>query len=439
MRTTGPTRAAPLQWFVRGGHLTAPGKERVRVAVSSVLIGRDPSCNIVLDDQEVSSIHCEARAEGQGVLIKDLGSKNGTFVGGVRIREAILTQACALQIGSTRIAYEPVEKERVDVGFEDTFGPLVGAAPKMRHLFRLLGEIAPTDLSILINGETGCGKELVAHAVHGRSQRASAPFVVVDCASIPGPLAESLLFGHEKGSFTGATDRRAGAFHEAHKGTIFLDELGELPIELQPKLLRALSERQVKRVGASTYEPIDVRVIAATRRDLGQSMNAGRFRSDLFFRIAQVRVEIAPLRERREDIPLLVRTVCTRIGRPERADEVVNLVTSTLAQHEWPGNVRELVNVTSVAASLPSGSEAVASLLPLERGGVTSSGEKLDLSTPYGEARRQAISQFESRYFGELFRATSGNVSEMARRSGMERHHIRPFLKKLGLAKPKED
>jgi DNA-binding NtrC family response regulator len=424
-----------MQWFVRGGHLTAPGKERVRIAVSPVLIGRDPSCGIVLDDLEVSSIHCEARAEGPGVLIKDLGSRNGTFVGGVRLREAILTTACTLQVGSSRINYEPLDKERVDVGFEDTFGPLVGGAAKMRHLFRLLGEIAPTDLSILINGETGCGKELVAHAVHERSHRAREPFVVVDCASIPGPLAESLLFGHEKGSFTGATERRAGAFHEAHRGTIFLDELGELPIELQPKLLRALSERQVKRVGANAYEPIDVRVIAATRRDLGQSMNSGRFRSDLFFRIAQVRIEIPPLRDRREDIPLLVKAVCKRIGKAERASEVVDLVTSTLAQHEWPGNVRELVNVASVAASLPTGAEAVASLLPLERGGDLTSAEKIDLSTPYGEAKRQATAAFEARYFGDLFRATNGNVSEMARRSGMERHHIRPFLKKLGLSK----
>jgi DNA-binding NtrC family response regulator len=424
-----------MQWFVRGGHLTVPGKERVKVNVSPILIGRDPSCAIVLDDPEVSSIHCEVRAEGQGVLVKDLGSRNGTFVQTVRVREAILTSACTLTIGSTRVSYEPVEKERVDVGFEDTFGPMVGSTAKMRHLFRMLGEIAPTDLSILINGETGCGKELVAHAVHEKSQRAQAPFVVVDCASIPGPLAESLLFGHEKGSFTGATERRSGAFQDAHKGTVFLDELGELPIELQPKLLRALSEKQVKRVGAQHYEPIDVRVIAATRRDLGQFMNAGRFRSDLFFRIAQVRIEIPPLRERRDDIALLVRSTCQRIGRPERADEVVELVTTTLAQHDWPGNVRELVNVTSVAASLPQGAESIAQLLPLERGGAMTSGEKIDMSTPYGEAKRQAISQFEARYFGDLFRATNGNVSEMARRSGMERHHIRPFLKKLGLSK----
>ncbi len=428
------TRASTLQWFVRGGTLTVPGGKPVRINVEPVLIGRDPSCQVVVDDPEVSSIHCELRAEGTGVLVKDLGSRNGTFVGSVRIREAVLTAAASLSVGSTKLSFEPGDrKERVDVGFEESFGPLVGASPRMRHLFRLLAEIATTDLSMLINGETGCGKELVAHAVHEKGTRAKGPFVVVDCGSIPGPLAESLLFGHEKGAFTGANERRPGAFHEAHKGTIFLDELGELPVELQPKLLRALSEKQVKRVGAQHYEPVDVRVIAATRRDLGQAMNSGRFRSDLFFRIAQVRVEMPPLRDRREDIAPLVRSVCARINKAERADELVELVTTTLAQHDWPGNVRELVNVTSVAASLPSGAESVAQLLPLERG--NPSGDVVDFSTPYGEAKRTAITSFEAKYFGDLFRATQGNVSEMARRSGMERHHIRPFLRKLGLAK----
>jgi DNA-binding NtrC family response regulator len=428
------TRASTLQWFVRAGTLTPPGGAPVRISIEPILIGRDPSCTITIDDPEVSSIHCEVRADGQGVLVRDLQSRNGTYVNSVRIREGVLTTSCALQVGATRIAFEPVEKkERVDVGFEDRFGPLVGSSPRMRHLFRLLGEIAPTDLSMLINGETGCGKELVAHAVHERSSRAKGAFVTVDCGSIPGPLAESLLFGHEKGAFTGANERRPGAFHEAHKGTIFLDELGELPIDLQPKLLRALSEKQVKRVGAQHYEPVDARVIAATRRDLGAAMNTGRFRSDLFFRIAQVRVELPPLRERREDIKPLVVATCERIGRTDRADDVVELVMSTLAQHDWPGNVRELVNVTSVAASLPRAAETLTELLPLERG--SSSNDTIDCSTNYGEAKRTAISQFEAKYFGDLFRSTNGNVSEMARRSGMERHHIRPFLRKLGLSK----
>jgi DNA-binding NtrC family response regulator len=430
MRTAADaTRARALHWFVRGGSIRAPGREPVVVNVEPVLIGRDPSCAVVLDDPEVSAIHCELRADGPGVVIRDLDSKNGTFVNTVRIREGILTGACTILIGGSQIAYEPLERERVDVGFDESFGPLLGASPRMRHLFRMLREVSPTELSLLITGETGTGKELVAQAVHEKSARAGGPFIVVDCASIPGPLAESLLFGHERGSFTGATERRAGAFHDAHRGTIFLDELAELPVEIQPKLLRALAEKQVKRVGANTYDTVDVRVIAATRRDLGRSMNTGHFRSDLFFRIAQVRIELPPLRDRREDIPLLAKHVCERIGHKDRSDEVVELVTKALSQHDWPGNVRELVNVASVAASLPPGAESIASMLPLEGGG-----DVVTPTSPFGEAKRAAVASFEAHYFGELARMTNGNVSEMSRRSGMERHHVRAFLKKYNLA-----
>ncbi|WP_245678530.1 sigma 54-interacting transcriptional regulator [Chondromyces crocatus] len=423
------TRARAVQWFVRGGNLVLPGREAIRIGVSPVVIGRDPSCAVVLDDREVSATHCELRAEGPGVLLRDLGSRNGTFVGGVRVKEGILTAPCSIHVGGSVLGFEPLEKERVEVGFDENFGPLVGSSPRMRHLFRLLREVAPTDLSILVTGETGTGKELVAQAVHEHSTRRAGPFVVLDCASIPGPLAESLLFGHERGAFTGAIERRSGAFQDAHKGTIFLDELGELPPELQPKLLRALAERKVKRVGASAYEAVDVRVVAATRRDLGKSMNTGQFRSDLFFRIAQMRIELPPLRERREDIPPLVQRVCERMGRLERAEDVVELIASMLSQHDFPGNVRELVNVASVAASLPPGAEAVASLLPLEGGG-----EVAPALSAFSEAKRAAVGAFEQRYFSDLLRATDGNVSEMARRAGMERHHVRAFLKKYGLS-----
>jgi DNA-binding NtrC family response regulator len=423
------TVARAVQWFVRGGTLRTAGREPVRIGISPVVVGRDPSCGVVVEDPEVSSTHCELRAEGPGVVIRDLGSKNGTFVSAIRIREAILTVSCAIQVGGSVVAFEPLDKERVDVGFDESFGPLVGAAPRMRHIFRLLREVAPTELSILITGETGTGKESAAQAVHDSSSRRAGPFIVVDCASLPDALAESFLFGHEGG---GADERRNGAFHEAYRGTIFLDELGELPSELQLKLLRVLAERKLKRVGGRAYEPVDVRVIAATRRDLGRSMNTGRFRSDLFFRIAQMRLELPPLRGRREDIPLLVQSVCERMGCPERTVEVVNLITTTLAQHDFPGNVRELINVTSVAASLPPGAEAITAILPLEGG--------RDVVAPmsaFGEAKRTAITAFEQRYFSDLIRGTGGNVSEMARRAGMERHHVRMFLRKHGLtAKP---
>ncbi|WP_437747830.1 sigma 54-interacting transcriptional regulator [Sorangium sp. So ce1504] len=426
--TRDATRARAVQWFVRGGTLRSAGRDPVKIGIAPIVVGRDPSCGVVVDDPEVSSTHCDLRAEGPGVLVRDLGSKNGTFVSTVRIREAILTAACAIQVGGSVLSFEPLDKERVDVGFDESFGPLIGASPRMRHLFRLLREVASTELSLLITGETGTGKELAAQAIHDVSSRRGGPFVVVDCASLPGALAESFLFGHERGAFPGANERRSGAFHEANGGTIFLDELGELPPDLQPKLLRALTEQKVKRVGSRIYEPVDVRIIAATRRDLGRSMNTGRFRSDLFFRIAQMRIELPPLRERREDIPLLVERVCERLGCPERAVEMVNLITTTLGQHDFPGNVRELMNVTSVAASLPPGAEAIASILPLEGGG-----DVVVPTSAFGEAKRSAVAAFEQRYFSELIRATSGNVSEMARRAGMERHHVRMFLRKHGL------
>jgi DNA-binding NtrC family response regulator len=431
--TEGATRARVLHWFVRGGVArTADGKE-IAIDVDPVVIGRDEGAQIRLGDPEVSAVHCELRAVNEGVLVKDLGSTNGTFVGSVRIREGVVSSAVELLVGQTRIAIEPTGKQRVDVGFSDRFGDLVGSSPKMRRVFSVLEKIANTPLSILILGETGTGKEVLAKSVHDASDRKSGPFVVLDCGSIPASLAESILFGHEKGVFTGATERKKGALAEAHGGTLFLDELGELPVELQPKLLRVLAERQVKRVGASATEPIDVRVLAATRRDLGVEMNAGRFRSDLFFRIAQVRVELPALRERLDDVSLLVGEICKRAGKPEAAPVVESWIERRLGSYDWPGNVRELVNVTQVAATLADTPDAIDDVLTLARG--ATEGEPQRPQTAFAEAKRGAIATFERDYFGQLSRAAKGNVSEMARQSGMERHHVRAYLRKYGIEK----
>jgi DNA-binding NtrC family response regulator len=275
---------------------------------------------------------------------------------------------------------------------------------------------------------------LVARAVHGASARKAGPLVVVDCGSIPASLAEGVLFGHEKGAFTGATSRRKGALAEADGGTLFLDELGELPMELQPKLLRVLAERQVQRVGSNTPEPIDVRVVAATRRDLGREMNQGGFRSDLFFRIAQVRVELPPLRERASDLPLLVEAMCQKLGRPEATAVVRDWLAQHRSHHDWPGNVRELMNLVSVAATLSDDPAAIDDVLSVERLSREPPEPNTTLSTTsYGQARQEALRAFERTYFKELQASSGGNVSEMARRAGMERHHVRAFLRKLGL------
>jgi DNA-binding NtrC family response regulator len=424
------TRSRELHWFVHGGTARTPDGKSFAIDVDPVFVGRDAGAQVVLVDPEVSAMHCELRAVNEGILVRDLGSTNGTFVGGLRVREAIAATLTELTVGRTRITVEPRAAERVDVGYSDRFGPLLGRSPRMRRVFSVLERIAPTPLSILILGETGTGKELVAKAAHDASPRRGKPFVVVDCGSIPSTLAESILFGHERGSFTGAGERRTGILVEANGGTLFLDELGELPLDLQPKLLRALSERQVKRVGGSAFEPIDVRVLAATRRDLAAEMNAGRFRSDLYFRIAQVRVELPPLREREADIGMLVEDVCQRAGKGDHAASVTAWIEQRMGGHDWPGNVRELVNVASVAATLADIPGAIDDVLALTR---EPDAAPRAAVTAYNEAKRSALHAFDRDYFTKLASNAGGNISEMARQSGMERHHVRAYLRKLGI------
>jgi DNA-binding NtrC family response regulator len=428
------TRTRVLNWVVSGGTAKTANGASFVVDVDPLVVGRDPGAGIVLSDPEVSAMHFELRAVSEGILVKDLGSTNGTFVGAVRVREAVVTTPVDVTAGRSKVSVEPQAKRRVDVGFLDRFGPLVGSSPKMRRVFGILDKVAPTALSVLIVGETGTGKELVAKAIHDASDRRRGPFVVLDCASVPPTLAESILFGHEKGSFTGATERRVGVLAEADGGTLFLDELGELPLELQPRLLRALSEKQVKRVGASAFESIDARVLAATRRDLGGEMNAGRFRSDLFFRIAQVKVEIPALRDRLGDLPLLVDDVCRRVHKPEHSQTVLAWIERHKAAHDWPGNVRELVNVASVAATLADDPTAIDDVLTLaqDEGPL---GARSSSTGAFAEDKRAAIAAFERDYFTGLARRCKGNVSEMARQSGMERHHVRAYLRKYGVEK----
>ena len=432
--THGSTRARVFHWFVQGGAVKKPDGTTVPVDVDPVHVGRDDGAQIVLTDPEVSAMHCELRAVSEGILVRDLGSTNGTYIGTIRVQEAAITTPTEITVGTTKLLLEPSAKKKVDVGFSDAFGPLVGSSPKMRRVFSVLEKVAATPLSVLILGETGTGKEVVAQSVHDASPRKDKPFVVVDCGSIPPTLAESLLFGHEKGAFTGATERRKGALAEADGGTLFLDELGELPIDLQPKLLRALAEKQVKRVGGNSFEPIDVRVLAATRRDLGAEMNAGRFRSDLFFRIAQVRVELPPLRERLADLPLLVEDICKKVGKGEHAGAVVAWIEQRMASHDWPGNVRELVNVASVAATLADTPGAIDDVLTLARDPVDAP-RGIGPATAFSEAKRAAVATFERDYFTQLAKRSQGNVSEMARQSGMERHHVRAYLRKYHIEK----
>ncbi len=431
MQNREATRTRQGFLFIRGGTLQMPDGSSVAIGPDPVTIGRATTASICLEDPEVSSLHCELRATDSGVMLRDLGSTNGTHVGNVAVLEVRLTGPCNIRVGTTDMQFRATSKKQfVDTGTESAYGPLVGVSHPMRRLYQVLRRVAPTELSVLIMGETGTGKELVAKAIHETSARQNAPFVVLDCGSIPAMLAESILFGHEKGSFTGATARKAGVFLEANTGTLFLDEVGELPEETQPKLLRAVAERAVKRVGGSRYEPVDVRVIAATRRDLRREMNANRFRSDLFFRLAQVTVELAPLRERRADLQALVERACQRIRQPDAVPAVLQHIEARFPNYDWPGNVRELMNVASVLAALDDGDgeDTLEYLLPLE---ARQSGAppKSAQATAFAEAKRS----FEESYFKQLQESTDGNISEIARKCGLARHQVRAHLRKLGL------
>ncbi len=429
---------------VRGGRIRVGTEDTwVEVGQDPVIIGRNPACQVVVDDGKVSAVHVEFIATAEGVRVRDLGSRNGTFVGTVRIGEVTVTGPCVVRVGATNVQFELVRPETITVPAIPAFGPLVGQSESMRTIFDRLQRIAATDLTLLICGETGTGKELAAQSVHNASKRVDKPFVVVDCGSIPPTLAEATLFGHERGAFTGAIDRHNSPFQDADGGTIFLDELGELPLDVQPKLLRALAERRIKSVGGSAYKPFDVRVIAATRRDLVRAVNAGGFRSDLYFRVAQVKIELPALRSRVEDIPNLVRSMLRDLGDEGAYQRVSNAQLERLMRYDFPGNVRELRNAVQVAFALsdPHGDLDIASHLgaladggvPREdgAGGGGGAGSYLQFSKlPFQDAKREVLARFSQDYFVHLAEESAGNVSEMARRAGMERAHVRTYLKR---------
>jgi DNA-binding NtrC family response regulator len=411
----------------------APGTPvmRIEIGPETNVVGRNEACDLVLDDRKVSAVHMELVATERGVRVRDLGSRNGTYLGDTRVGEVYLVKPTRLFCGDTVLEFTPSTPAEVAVPEAAEFGPLVGNSAGMRTVFERLRKTSPTELSVLITGETGTGKELVAQAIHEASPRASKPFVVVDCGAIPPSLAESALFGHERGSFTGAVDRRVSPFVEADGGTIFLDELGELPVDVQPKLLRALAEQRIKSVGSNIYKPVNVRVIAATRRDLVREVNEGSFRSDLFFRVAQLRVELPALRSRLEDIPVLVRRMMVDLGDPEAYDRTTSDSLERLMRHDWPGNVRELRNVVAVA--LAFGREGPLDLAQHLAPMVQASESTPTRGRTFQDAKRDILARFEREYFTALYAECAGNVSEIGRRSAMERAHVRGYLRRHGI------
>jgi DNA-binding NtrC family response regulator len=396
-----------------------------------LVVGSAEGATLRLTDPTVSRFHAELEAGDKGIVLRDLGSTNGILLGSALVREAVLRDGSEIRFGKTKVRLVLARgHDDVPASEQASFGGLLGASPAMRRVYALLERAAPTTSPVLITGESGTGKELAAQALHRASPRRDEAFEVVDCGGLPATLIESELFGHVRGAFTGAHDDRAGAFERAHGGTLFLDELGELPLELQPKLLRALGEREIRRIGAREVRRIDVRLIAATNRDLRREVNAGSFRADVYFRLAVIHVHLPPLRERLEDLPQLTRALCERLGGERGIDGHVEPdaeLLATLGRHRWPGNVRELRNYLEqlLVLQVPPELELASAAAP----------DDDDLwQLPLKRAKSELVERFERRYLERLLAATGGNVAEAARRAGVDRGTLFRTIRRHGIA-----
>lgn len=443
-----PKAPRMLRRKVRLDVLQGPDKGAHAIASSEEInIGTLSSNDLVLTDAAVSRYHLRITPGSRGFTISDLDSTNGAFIHGLRIREVDADGPVDIRLGDSVVRFAPLTDEvEVPLHPGDRFGSLIGSSTHMRALFAQIEPISESNVTVLIEGDTGTGKELLAEEIHGRSPRASGPFMIVDCGAIPDNLVESELFGHVRGSFTGATTDRAGAFELAHKGTLFLDEIGEMTAAAQPRLLRVLESRRVKRVGADRYRDVDVRIIAATNRDLRVAVNEGTFRADLYYRLSVMRLRIPPLRERREDIEPLARHFLEHYSEqmaPGQPTPGVSPETlQRLVSHRWPGNVRELRNfMQRVAVMTHSGVSDLAttdpapgSLAPIPSSGQGQAGVvTFDPSLPYKEAKARWVDQFEISYVSQLLERNEGNVAAAAREAGVDRTYLFRLIRKYNL------
>jgi DNA-binding NtrC family response regulator len=409
--------------------LRDPGRRESRVVHDGgdlFRIGTHSSNDLVLRDPSVSRFHCRLTRDANGWHLMDNGSLTGTRLDGVRVRDADLGLEGTITIGDSILLVRATNAaSEAPVPDVQSFGALSGTSVAMRKLFAFLEKVAQSEINVLIEGESGTGKELVAAEIVQRGPRAEGPFVIVDGSAIAPSVVESELFGHVRGAFTGADRDRVGAFEAANGGTLFLDEVGELPLELQPKLLRALESREIRRVGETRPRKVDVRVIAATNRDLQREVNKGLFREDLYFRLAVMDVRVPPLRNRLEDIPLLVRGFLAALGMPDHQDLFPARVLAELAAHDWPGNVRELRNYVERTIVLREPQPASTR--------VGAAGGDVDLATPFKLAKDAVVGNFERAYLSALLDASGGNVSKAARLGGMDRMYLHRLIQKHGL------
>ncbi len=423
-RSTGTLKQRQYQVTVVGG----PDKGLSKTIDGRVLVGSHADAGLSLQDTTVSRYHVELLGRPDGVRVRDLESTNGTYLSGTRVAEVFVEGEAMLTVGKTQIKIATLESDLGKPEAKSSFGPAIGASSAMRQLFGILEKVGPTDSTVMLLGETGTGKEVLAKAIHSTSRRADRSFIVVDCGAVAPTLIESELFGHAKGSFTGAVADRNGAFLEADGGTIFLDEIGELPLDLQPKLLRVLEAGTVRRVGEDKYRNVNVRIIAATHRDLEKEIEAGRFRRDLYYRLAVVMVTVPPLRDRIDDIPLLTKHFVQSMGRGDF--ELPQILSSRFAAYQWPGNVRELRNLVERAL-------AGAEIEPLTNDGSAprldgSSGDEL-IDLPFKEAKEKLIESFTKEYLEGLLKKCNGNISQMAREAGIARNYVHRLVAKYGI------
>ncbi|MFT3837024.1 MAG: sigma 54-interacting transcriptional regulator [Myxococcaceae bacterium] len=396
------------------------GKQLEVDGSTRVLVGTSEVCALRLDDRKVSRRHLALEVIGARLRATDIGSTNGTHIGSLTITEASLGGGESVRLGDTvlSVTYSAAGANPV-VPAADRFGRLLGQSRAMRRLYPQCEKLAAARVPVIIEGETGTGKEVLAESLHEKGPLADKPYVVFDCTAAPPTLIESELFGHEKGAFTGATSTRQGVFEQANGGTLLIDEIGDLELSLQPKLLRALERGEVRRVGGDKSIAVDVRVLAATRRDLDQEVQAGRFRDDLFHRLAVTRIELPPLREREGDVRFLARHFWSSLGGPGEPPARAMALWETSS---WPGNVRELRN--AVARQLALGDEPTQTEETAIAPGadVIESILAQDLSLPV--ARDRVIAEFERRFVKRALAQHGGNVSRAAAALGIARRHF---------------
>jgi transcriptional regulator with GAF, ATPase, and Fis domain len=433
------TRRGQLGDAVKLVVLGGPSEGLERALTKSLTAGADPSCDLCLRDRGVSRKHAEFLLRDGRAWVRDLASRNGTRLDGMRVTEAELQIGALVLLGETPLALYPRWHVReVDPSSEGHFGDLYGSSLAMREVFAILERVAGSNATLLIEGESGTGKELVARSLHQASGRARQPYVVFDCTTVTKELAESELFGHVRGAFSGAVSDREGAFQQANGGSIFLDEIGELPLDLQPKLLRVLESGEIRRVGDSQHRKLDVRVVAATHRDLHAEVRRGRFRADLLYRLSVVRVQLPPLRARPEDIAIMAERLLTGQLAPGSSISGRNL--ERLMCYSWPGNVRELRNVLARAVALAPRRDGLVLFddlvlnLASDAGSPTTLGycfPGVDAPLPYKEAKQRLLAQFDDEYVQALMRRHSSNITQAAQAAELSRKHLYALLRKV--------